>query len=583
MLSDDCKRKRRRQAHLLRPRCCCGFPGSINRQQISFEGKAKEVQSWIDKYNTLLSRMGEAKKFEALRETVRLSLQKGDFTKATSAQEQIIVKEEKEADQLAQDLYAQAEMFVLQLRLKDAVPYYARAFHYRPYDPIIAEAYARALCDINRNAQARTIFQMSSDELRDLVDAGEQQYLPNLSCMLTNLGGIYYDNGDYKSARLAAADALRYAQRIEPSDDAISLEHVADALTGEGLADLGLGDKAGASELAAALGYYDRLQKATISRVLASEALAFEEQRATGNAEAEDLFQGALTYASQMLQASPYDTRSIYARVADELFLLLVDHGDLQRRSQVANKVREAENTVSVNDPSTKEFLRGLYFTMMATEGLLAGNTKGARSDISSALDQYEPMQDQLRPKESSLYAAALNVRGWINMLDGEYHSANADFNEAVSKNRFAAGPQTEGFREDLAMSNFFVMPFQNAYHELSHSAIMTPLERDEWAYVSGLREKLDVNTAIPETVSGLDRDVLEIAIQAQDGMPNGLADFERVSVGQRCRIAFFAGEVSLARERANSAVAWYDKLCPKATYKVLYSWLVLAERRRQH
>ena len=79
---------------------------------------------------------------------------------------------------------------------------------------------------------------MSAHNLLVLVDEGEQRYLPNLACMLTNLGGIYYDIGNYALALDAARNSFKYASKIQPPDGNDALEHVADALTGQGLAEL---------------------------------------------------------------------------------------------------------------------------------------------------------------------------------------------------------------------------------------------------------------------------------------------------------------------------------------------------------
>jgi tetratricopeptide (TPR) repeat protein len=552
------------------------FLDYINAQNKSFENKAKEVQLWIDRYNALRSRLDAATAFEVLRDQVKVALDHGDFARAEEAQKKIVEQQEKSVDQAADDLYNLAEMLVLNLRPKEAQDYYARAFQYRPFNPVIAEGYARSLCDSGEVAKARDLYKLSSEQLKDRVAAGDSHFIPNLACMLINLGGIYFDAGEYVLSYEAALEAKGFAERIKPTDGEVAREHVADSLTGIGisLAKLRRSNEA-VSALQEADAIFYGLGKITINRAIVGQALGQLAAIRGEMGEAERHLKRSTEISRALATGSALGFRSILARVTDELFQLYLTAAKLAEAAELRDETLSFVTQIPEREKPSSIFLNAFADDMSARLQLQQGMQREARKSAMSSTVAFAAMETQLRPKESSLYAGALNTLGWINMIDGEYNSGHSNFERAVKVNRFRESPKAPSFARDHHIAAFFVKPFAEAVADISPSL---PLGSDQdeplWRVLRRVRETSNLPLDLSLLNTQIERDLIEIAFsQAPAQRLNAFVKSER------CKLAFFTGVIASISKRPSQAEEIFA-VCTRTSRDDPYSWLVAALKR---
>jgi tetratricopeptide (TPR) repeat protein len=560
------------------------FLDTINRQQKDYQEKATEVELWIKRYDELSMRLGTSGAFSQLREEVKKRFQEGDLEGAGRAKDQIIAGEEGLVDQLAEDYYERAEMLVLQLKPLEAQKFYAKAFQYRPTSTTYAEAYARNLCDTNQSDKAQTVYQVSANELRSLTKLEPEKYAASLSCTLVDIAGLYYLNGAYDQARIAAEEALRVAQQISPQDGREAQEHIADALTSSGIIAVKQGRiDDGQAKLLQAEEIYSKISITNSNRPILYEALADISKGKKNKEDEERELSRAVMYEEELTRTKPMDHRSRLALRLHLLFDFYKREADLEGARSTQTQFAAFVASVLTDDQGTKAFLSGTSLELRCELLLAEGNAEEARRQCLSAIQVLESIRGSLRAKESTVLSQAYDKLGWLNMISAEYRSAFEAFDNAI-KADLAEGPQTRRAAADQRIAQFFVADFVTAAHDLlSHADQMSDYDKAMWDLLIRKRRDLTARMEISSQGKNEVENVLVNVASSHSPLSLLTTAAGRIShlpdIAEKCRLAFYVGEIfALAHERSRSLDIF--SLCSEAKEgSPPYAWIILAER----
>jgi tetratricopeptide (TPR) repeat protein len=561
------------------------FLDTINRQQKDYQEKATEVELWIRRYDELSMRLGTSGAFSQLREEVKKRFQEGDLEGAGRAKDQIIAGEEGLVDQLAEDYYERAEMLVLQLKPMEAQKFYAKAFQYRSTNTTYAEAYARNLCDTNQRDKAQTVYQVSANELRSLTKLEPEKYAGSLSCTLVDIAGLYYLNGAYDQARLAAEEALRVAHQISPQDGREAQEHIADALTSRGIIAVKQGKiDDGQIKLLEAEEIYSKINVTNSNRPILFEALANISRDKKNKGDEERELAHAVMYEEELTRTKPMDHRSRLVHGLRLLFDFYKSDEDFKGARSTQTQFTAFVASVSLDDQGTRAFLSGTSFELLCELLLAEGNVEEARRQCLSAIRTLESIRGSLRVRESTVLSQAYDELGWLNMITAEYRSAFEAFDNAMKENLDTEGPQMRRAAEDRRIAQFFVADFVTAAHDLlSHSDQMSDYDKAMWDLL--IRKRMDPSARM-ERSSQSKNEIETILVSVAIGRsPLSLLTTEvgRISrvpdLAEKCRLAFYVGEIlALANERS-SGLDTFNLCSGTKESSPPYAWLILAEK----
>jgi tetratricopeptide (TPR) repeat protein len=557
----------------------------INRQTSELADKDRDIHLWIDRYLDLEKRLGTSQAFPELREEVKRSVKVGNFANAGTALEHIISAEESNVDQLAADNYDRAEMLVLELKPATAQPYYARAFRYRPENPMYAEGYARSLCDANQREEARIVYETSIRELRALVDRDPTKFTANLSCALINLAGLLYDNGDYSHARSAAGDALNVAKKIEPQNSKVAKENVANALTGLGAAEakLGLLEDAKAKlleaeELYSAIGVISN-SRSSVFTVLA-DISAIEKN----TVEQENKLVAAFNLEKGLTVQSPLQRRSMLAAAAHRLVEFFGSQGRIDNADSVCRDLDVVAGLVSSADQGTSTFLSATALQLRGWLYLRKDDLEQAKRALLDAIRDFQPIEGSLRTRESAMYSLTYSTLAWVYLREGEYQNALNYFNMAILANRDVDGAEQRRAASDKRIAQFFTNDFISAANDfLAHADDMAPFDKALWTFF--VRKRVDVAATVgPLHAEGLD-ELARILMEVNNGRLPASTLAQAVHIIQqtqnhemRCRLLFYIGESLLLADDRRNGLDALGRCASERGEHFFYPWVMEAE-----
>jgi hypothetical protein len=560
------------------------FLDTINRQQKDYQEKAAQVESWIKRYDDLRARLGASGAFDELRSEVRRHFENNDLDAAGRAKEQLIsAEEDKWGDQLAKDYYERAEMLVLQFKQIQALPFYAKAFRYRPENPLYAEAYARNLCDTNQRDKAVKVYEVSANELRSLVKVDPDKYAPSLSCTLIDLAGLYYDDREYLKAHTAAEEALSIANLIVPRDGREAQEHIADALTGLGINEAKLGRPKAKDNLLEAERIYSQIGVTNSNRPILLEALAQLAGKESNEEQQEQALSRAVKYELELTQIKPIDHHSKLATRMQLLVDFYQQRALFDKASSLTTELENFISTLPVDDRIDRAFLAATNAQMRCGIGLLQSRLKEARPECLKAIQTFDEIRQQLRPRESAIYSLSYDNLGWLNIEEGEYRSALEAFDRAIAVNLYTDGPQMRRAMADKRLAQFFVIDFPAAANDLlTHSDDMPEFDRAIWDFF--IRKRADpyakIELGIP---AGGDEPSRILAEVVSERLPMSALTkattlaTEMPDANRKCRTLFYIGEVLVLSRDVSAAIQVLSK-CSGEPRGSIYPWLMKAE-----
>src|SRR4029450_5148453 len=138
--------------------------------------------------------------------------------------------------------FNRAEVYALQFQPHNALPYYEKAYRYRPDNVQYASQYARTLQQQHSYATAQMVYQEVLATFRQLAQANPPAYLPNVAMALNNLGNLYSDTQRLSEAEQAYQEALTIRRQLAQANPPAYLPNVATTLTNLGTLKLGLKD-----------------------------------------------------------------------------------------------------------------------------------------------------------------------------------------------------------------------------------------------------------------------------------------------------------------------------------------------------
>jgi tetratricopeptide (TPR) repeat protein len=112
----------------------------------------------------------------------------------------------------------------------EALPHYAKAYHYRPENIEYAFGYALALQEQNDHAASELVYRQLLPRLRDLAAANPAAYLPDLANTLNNLGILYRATQRLADAEQAYTEARDIGRKLAAANPAAYLPDLATTL-----------------------------------------------------------------------------------------------------------------------------------------------------------------------------------------------------------------------------------------------------------------------------------------------------------------------------------------------------------------
>jgi hypothetical protein len=267
---------------------------------------------------------------------------------------------------------------------------------------------------------------------------------------------------------------------------------------------------------------FSKLNKATFDRAIVYQALGTMDEKEGRLEAAEDELLMAVGNAKELTRGGVVGARSELARDADQLFTSYLNSGKTQMAQMVAEELAETALLLPKSDSVSPILIRSVSSDMRSRLFLRSGDLQNARIESGNAIDGFVTIEGQLRYKETQLRAIAMDTLGWINMVGGEYSSANSQFDSAVKINRYPGGVKTTVINADAALAKFFVDSIEvsiPAY--LGTHSNLTPDETLEWTVLINLLKDSNYTNFEPLRKT-LDGDLLIEAYEGNSPPPPG-------------------------------------------------------------
>jgi tetratricopeptide (TPR) repeat protein len=223
------------------PRAMKRLNGDLDRMDLSLRQKTAEADEWARNYHILDDQFEIAKKQLAatgedatLVQAVQDLLHEGKLEEARKIYDRLIVSDEGNVDRAAQDYFDRATLLSLQFRVPDAMPDYAKAYQYRPSNPIYADGYAATAYRERSYREAERGWTNCLQLYRDLAQRDPGAYRPNVAQTLNNLGALYSDTGRLADAEKAYTEALAIKRDLAQRDPGAYRPDVANTLNNLG-------------------------------------------------------------------------------------------------------------------------------------------------------------------------------------------------------------------------------------------------------------------------------------------------------------------------------------------------------------
>jgi hypothetical protein len=212
----------------------------LDKKDVELAKKIAEAEEWARRYRELEQRLADETNNAGRADDAKLvadaqrSLKEGDLEKAGALLDRLIESSEAEVERAATHHYSRAQLFDLQFKAAQALSHYERAHRYRPEDLKYSLAYANALFNADRYAEAEALYVDNVRKLRTLSRDDPKKYLTLLAGNLGNLAYLRSDTGRLKEAEEASRESLEILRRLAGDESLFHLPLLAKGLTLQG-------------------------------------------------------------------------------------------------------------------------------------------------------------------------------------------------------------------------------------------------------------------------------------------------------------------------------------------------------------
>ena len=218
----------------------------LDKQDLELEDKIGEAEAWAQKYHELEQRLATEGQDNPLAQQAQALVKEGKLEEAEVLFKRLV---DSDVERTAAHQFNLAEVYALQLKPHEALPYYEKAYQNCPDKVEYAFQYALTLQKQQSFALAQPVYQGALRIYRQLAEQNPAAYLPYAAMTLTNLALLYRHMQRLSDSVQAYHEALTtYRQLAEQNPDAY-LPDVAMTLTRLGLFYVAQGDVSRAHDL----------------------------------------------------------------------------------------------------------------------------------------------------------------------------------------------------------------------------------------------------------------------------------------------------------------------------------------------
>jgi len=319
------------------------------------------------------------------------------------------------------------------------------------------------------------------------------------------------------------------------------------------------------------------------NRPILLEALAQLAGKESNEEQQEQALSRAVKYELELTQIKPIDHRSKLATRMQLLVDFYQQRALFDKASSLTTELENFISTLPVDDRIDRAFLAATNAQMRCGIGLLQSRLKEERPECLKAIQTFDEIRQQLRPRESAIYSLSYDNLGWLNIEEGEYRSALEAFDRAIAVNLYTDGPQMRRAMADKRLAQFFVIDFPAAANDLlTHSDDMPEFDRAIWDFF--IRKRADpyakIELGIP---AGGDEPSRILAEVVSERLPMSALTkattlaTEMPDANRKCRTLFYIGEVLVLSRDVSAAIQVLSK-CSGEPRGSIYPWLMKAE-----
>lgn len=199
----------------------------LDKKDVELSQRIKDAEEWAARYRELLARIEKQGDDSELSRKAEELIKTGKLEEAGKILDEIIAKQEKQVEKLANNHYTRGQVFLLEFKPVEALPHLKKAYEYKPDNFDFAHEYARLLQIQNQFKEAEPIYEKSIKIIRKLAKDNPEVYLPKVALTLNNLGILYAATNKLEEAEGAYSEALKTYRSLADKNPAAYLPDVA--------------------------------------------------------------------------------------------------------------------------------------------------------------------------------------------------------------------------------------------------------------------------------------------------------------------------------------------------------------------
>jgi Tetratricopeptide repeat len=216
------------------PRALKRLNTELNRASKELTAKIDEANDWAERYHELETRLNEDGPNEELAHQAENYLHEGELEKAREILDRILKADDKEESSIAAHNYDRGLLAQLEFKPREALPYFDKAYRFRPENPEYGSNYARVLLQQEQYAKAEPVLTDVLERIRVLAAKDPDKHGRELARILQNKGRLEEDTNRFPEAEQDFNEELRVSRELAKSNPSEFSIVVSQALTSLG-------------------------------------------------------------------------------------------------------------------------------------------------------------------------------------------------------------------------------------------------------------------------------------------------------------------------------------------------------------
>ncbi len=206
----------------------------LNRTNKELTAKIDEANDWAERYHELETRLNEPGPNEELAQQAENALHEGELEKAKEILDRILEQDEKEESRIAAHNYNRGLIAQLEFKPLEALPYFDKAYRFRPANPEYGGNYGRVLLQQHQYALAEPVLMDVLKRIRLLALKDPQKHSRELARILHNKGTLEAETSRFPDAEKDFNEELKVTRELAKTDASEFNVFVSRALTSLG-------------------------------------------------------------------------------------------------------------------------------------------------------------------------------------------------------------------------------------------------------------------------------------------------------------------------------------------------------------